>query len=293
MVLEFGLTIRPQWWLITLYGSRSGGPALSSPIPVAVAQSCAPQPAFNPFYWRIVQRTRHPVTARVCIAIILGLIFLAPHLLTSGAAVFNDLSWMIGVLISSAMLFLYYATSTLINLISEVDTRVSGDHRNLYMEPLRFWLSDGKFVLTGVFFGVMNCIVGYSFGVRYESFPSKLTIFFGFFVVGFVCGMAAFGLSGVFDFVRGFIATKPTLDYREPDKCAGTSFLGEALVKFSLVNLVMGVLISIYIVFAPWANRNHILVRVLMWAWIGFPFFVSLAHLFGTWHGRSFPIAAV
>jgi hypothetical protein len=196
-------------------------------------------------------------------------------------AVFSDLSWMVGLLISLAIVLLSYATSTLIILVTEADLRISAGLRNLYMGRLRFWLSDFKFLLAGAFFGLLNVTMGYSFGVKYRALPSRLTIFFGFFIVGFVCGMAAYSLSGVIGFVRGFVTANPTLDYREPDRCGGTSFLGEALVKFSLVNLVMGVLISIYIVCAPWTNRNHTFVHVLIWAWIGFPFIVSLAYLLG------------
>lgn len=241
----------------------------------------APQIAFNPFYWRIVHRARHPLIAEAVVALVLGLICFVPHLLTVQAAIFSDLSWMVGVMTTSAMLLLYHATSTLISLIAEVDSRVPPHLRSLYTKPLRTWLSDRQFVLGGIFFGVVNCLVGHFFGIRYTRLPSEVTIYFGFFVVGFVCGMAAYSLIGVFGFVRGFVATNPPVDYREPDRCGGMSFVGEAIVTFGLVNLVMGVLISVYIVFAPWTNRSHPFVRDLMWIWIGFPFFVSMCHLLG------------
>jgi hypothetical protein len=212
---------------------------------------------------------------------VLGLVFLVPHLITTRAAVFRDLSWMVGLLISLATLLFYYATSALIDLIAETELRISAGLRYLYMRRLTFWLSDPKFLLAGTFFGFLNCTMGYLFGLQYRTLPSLLTIFWGYFVVGFVCGMAAYGLSGVIGFMRGFVTANPTLDYREPDRCGGTSFLGEALVKFSLVNLIMGVLISFYIVYAPWTNRNHTIVRIFGWAWIGFPFLISLVHLLG------------
>jgi hypothetical protein len=43
----------------------------------------------------------------------------------------------------------------------------------------------------------------------------------------------------------------------------------------------MGVLISLYIVFAPWAHIDRVLVRAMRWIWLGFPFFISLGHLLG------------
>ncbi len=248
---------------------------------LAIARPSDSQLPFNPFYWRPIRRARHPIAAELCAALGLGLLFLVPHLITSWRMMFRDLSWMVGVLIFSATSLLYYATFTLINTIAEVEARTLPQARKLYTKPLRFWLSDYQFVLAGIFFGALNCIVGYSFGVPYTTWSSKLTIFFGFFLAGFVSGIAAYSLIGVAGFVRGFVASDPILDYREPDKCAGLSFLGEALVKFGLANLIMGVLISLYIVFAPWAHVDRVLVRAMRWIWLGFPFFISLGHLLG------------
>jgi hypothetical protein len=248
----------------------------------ATAVRLSPErPAFHPFYWRIVSTSRRPVLAQLRFAVVLGLAFLVPHLVTTGKAMFDDLSWMVGVMIASAMLLLFYATSTLLGVIAEADTRVSSQSRHSYLDPLQFSLSDGKFIFAGIFFGALNCVMGHAFGVHYAAVSSKVTIFFGFFLVGFVAGMAAYGLAGVFGFMHGFVQAQPALDYRDPDRCAGTSFLGQALVKFSVLNLVMGVMISVYIVFAPWTHRSQVLVRILMWAWIAFPFIVSFAHLLG------------
>jgi hypothetical protein len=217
------------------------------------------------------------------LAVALGLVFFIPRFLTSRPTIFHDLSWMVGLMITAATLFLYYATSTLQNLVMEAEARLPASSRHLYMKPLQSWLSDRKFVIAGAAFGVLNCIMGYSFGLRPSPLPGKITIYFGYFVVGFVSGMAAYGVTGVYGFVHGFVRAEPQLDYQDPDKCGGTSFLGSALVKFSVLNLVMGVMISIYIEFAPWTNHDgkHPAVHVLMWAWIAFPYLVSLAHILG------------
>jgi hypothetical protein len=66
------------------------------------------------------------------------------------------------------------------------------------------------------------------------------------------------------------------IDYTAPDGCGGTLFLGEALVKFGSVTLIMGVLIALFIVNFKWVNSGHTLVRALMWFWIVFPFAASL-----------------
>lgn len=252
--------------------------------PIKETERCAvDDSSFNPFYRRVLRRARHHVAAEISVALILGLAFLGIHLLTTGMQVFNDLSWMVGLMIAAAMLGLFYATSTLIELVAEADTRISAPapSKNSYVEPVRFWLSDGNFISAGIIFGTLNCLMGYFFGIRYHTLPSKLTIFLGFFIVGFVSGMAAYGLSGVLGLAGGIAKANPPLDYRDIDRCGGTSFLGQALIKFSVLNLVMGVMISIYIVSAPWTHRNQAPVRILMWAWIAFPFIVSSAHLIG------------
>jgi len=153
--------------------------------PITETGRCAPEnSSFDPFYRRVVRRTRHPVAAQICVALILGLVFLGPHFLTTGLQIFNDLSWMVGLMITAAMLGLFCATSTLIELVAEADTRIPAPSKDSYVEPVRFWLSDGKFISAGTAFGALNCLMGYSFGIQYHTLPSELTIFLGFFIVG-------------------------------------------------------------------------------------------------------------
>ena len=105
----------------------------------------------------------------------------------------------------------------------------------------------------------------------------RIALFTGFFVVGFICGMAALGIFGVLHVIKTFMrASDLEKDYSAPDRCGGMLFLGEALVKFSSVTLVMGVLIAIFIVNFPWTGRDKIIVKAVMWFWIAFPFFLSL-----------------
>lgn len=243
--------------------------------PTTVIEAPKAPLTFAPFYWR------RSSVARVGLAVTLGLVFFVLHFVTSRATIFRDLTWMIGVMIAAAMLFLDYATSTLKNLVTEAEGRLPASSSHLLIRPLQFWLSDRNFLIAGIAFGVLNCIMGYSFGVWYKEVSSKLTIYLGYFVVGFVSGMAAYGVTGVLGFVREVVRDGSWFDYRDPDGCGGTSFLGSALVKFSLLNMTMGVLISIYIVFTHWSHRNHLMVQALMWAWIVFPFVVGFAHLLG------------
>lgn len=70
--------------------------------------------------------------------------------------------------------------------------------------------------------------------------------------------------------------------YTNPDGCGGILFLGQALIKFSGVTLLVGVLISIFILEFGWSQRTDTfvdVVRAVMWMWIAFPFVLSLAIL--------------
>ncbi len=179
-------------------------------------------------------------------------------------------------MISCVFLLLSYATITLRDLFPEMDKRIKPRSPELYLRPLNRWLSDRNFILAGIAFGALNDLMGYRFGIWYHG-SSRWTILVGFFVVGFISGMAAYSIVGVSDSLRRFITQgKPPLDYRSPDRCGGLAFLGTALMKFGIVTLIMGVLISVYIIFSPWTNRDHQFVRILMWFWIGFPYVISL-----------------
>ena len=105
--------------------------------------------------------------------------------------------------------------------------------------------------------------------------------YLGFLAVGFVCGMAAWGIYGVWATIRTAMREEFDVDYTAPDRCGGTLFLGEAFVKFAGVTLVMGVLIAVYILYSPWARADEGWVRGLMGFWIVFPFVMSLVVLLG------------
>ena len=244
------------------------------------------QPGFQPFYEVITERLPGPssVIWKVFLPLILGLIFLVAHFRSIGKVMFSDWSWLLSVLISSSLLLLYYATSTLRGILPQIDRRLQkkGEayHRENqpYFMSIKRTLGNSKFLLAGLFFGSLNCWMGYSFGVPYGGLAGRVTIFSGFFVVGFICGMAALGIYGVLDTIKALMRTENIeIDYSAPDGSGGTLFLGEALVKFGSVTLVMGVLIAIFIVNFKWAaSPDNDLIKALKWFWIAFPFALSL-----------------
>lgn len=231
---------------------------------------------FLPFYERLI---RH-IVGKVLVSALLGLAFLGAHYVSIGNKVFTDWSWFLSALISAAMLCLYYATHTLRTILPEMNMRLGHGGDEVFMTPLNRILSDRHFVLAGLIFGLLNCGFGYCFGLPYWETPAILTILGGYFLAGFVCGMAAFGIYGVSVSISAFARkAKGSSDFTSPDRCGGTLFLGEALVIFSSVTLIVGVMISVYILKAAWTGGNRWWIISLKGFWIAFPYVMSLVAL--------------
>ncbi len=251
----------------------------------------AGEPRFRPFYeaWAdwIGERLGVSVFGKLIASLIPGLVFFVIHFLATlgvpakgAVAWFHAWSWMVGLMIICCLLFLYYATHVFTDLFPRIDVWQSPDKKQLYLARLNRTLSDRNFVIAGSFFGGLNMLMGLAFGVQYTVIASQISVFIGFFLVGFVCGMAAWGIYGVLVTI-GIIVRKGLLrpDFTAPGRCGGTHFLGEAFVKFSAITLMMGVLISIYILFAGWERQDNVYVRVAMGLWIAWPYLLSVAVL--------------
>lgn len=240
---------------------------------------------FQPFYERLIRRFPGYIVGEVLVSSLLGIIFLAAHYGSIRSKVFKDFSWFLSVLISTAMLCLYYATYTLRRIFPEMNMHLLPDDDQVYMIPLKNILSDRNFVLAGIFFGLSNCVFGLSFGLPYQETgvipniqqPGVITILFGYLLAGFVCGMAVLGIYGVSMAIITFSSkAKGSFDFTSPDRCGGTQFLGEALVIFGSVTLIVGVMISIYILKTDWYRKNTWWVISLKGFWIIFPYIMSL-----------------
>ena len=242
---------------------------------------------FFPFYERIADRIPGYIVGRVVVSGLLGFAFVAAHYVSIGKQVFgidrfNDWSWFLGVLISTAMLCLYYATHTLRNMFPEMNARLRPDGSDVYMPVVTNVLSDYKFIRAGLVFGFLNCTFGYSFGLPYTQGSAIFTILIGYFLAGFVCGMAVWGIYGVFVSISAFsLKAKHSFDFTSPDRCGGTLFLGDALIIFGSVTLIVGVMISVYIWKTQWTKDNSWWVIWLKGFWIAFPYLSSFVAYIG------------
>ena len=235
---------------------------------------------FLPFYERLTIRFPGYIVGKVLVSALLGIAFLAAHYVSIGNKVFKDWSWFLSVLLGTAMLCLYYATHTLRTILPEMAVRLRPDGDEAYMSPLKRVLSDRNFILAGLFFGLLNCGFGYCFGLPYSKGPGLITILSGYLLVGFVCGMAVFGIYGVSVSISAFSRkAKPSFDFTSPDRCGGTVFLGEALIVFGAVTLIVGVMISVYILKVDWTRENTWWITSLKCFWVAFPYVASLVVL--------------
>jgi hypothetical protein len=237
-------------------------------------------PSFVPFYERLIARFPGYITGRVLVCLLPGLAFLGLHYASAGRKVFQDWSWFLAALIGAAMLCLYYATHTMRTLLPEMNIWLRPGGERVYMTALTRILSDRNFVLAGLFFGLLNCAIGISFGLPYSEAPARATILIGYFLAGFVCGMAVLGIYGICVSIGAFCrnATR-SFDFTAPDRCGGTQFLGDALVIFASVTLIVGVMISVYIVETEWTGGNAWWIVALKSSWIVFPYAMSLIAL--------------
>ncbi len=234
--------------------------------------------AFIPFYEQAVYRGG--VLGEIAFSIAIGAAFFGVRWLAVRSAALTDWSLFLAALISTSAAMLYYATRVLRNLIPRLATRVDGQTTELGVvyEALSGGFTTRRFLVGGALFALLNLGCGMAFGVAETNGPwGEVTLYAGFALVGFICGMAVSAIRGVILGIA-FVAKHLKADYSAPDGCGGLLFLGEALVKFASATLMVGVLISIYIVNAPWTRTNsaHPLVRLLEWVWIVWPFLLSL-----------------
>ena len=236
-----------------------------------------PNQPFNPFFERMTDRFPIPILGKVLVSIVLGFGFLAVHYAAARGRIFEDWSWFLGVLIGTAMLTVYYATHTLRSLMNEMH-RLGAHAEGVAARQLGKILTDKRFVVAGAISGIANCVFGYLFGLIYTTRAQKLTILSGYFLAGFICGMAVLGILGSTVAIAAICKQgKLTLDFTSPDGCGGTMFIGEALVIFAAVTLTVGVAISVYILKTPWLNPDIGWIRLLKYGWIAFPYVMSLA----------------
>lgn len=112
-----------------------------------------PETTFNPFYERLADRFGLGVVGKILLAASLGLVFYLPYFSLVGSAALHDWSWLLALLISMALLFLYFATATLRNLFPVWTAHLQDGQAELFIVPLNRFLSDRNFFLSAFVVG--------------------------------------------------------------------------------------------------------------------------------------------
>ena len=235
---------------------------------------------FQPFYDRVANRLKMPFLGKVVVSIALGLLFIGPHYWLADKW-YQPTSILLAMIISMAMLSLYYATHVFRSILPVMVRRIK-DKGNLLGKPIENYLSTKKMIIFGLSFAVINCCLAALFGIpesqlveQPSPFAYVITLYWGYFLAGFVCGMAVQGIVTVCHAIGVFgLNVQGNLDYTSPDNCGGTLFLGNALMIFGSVTLLVGILISLYIIKTEWGELGNF-VKSLKIVWVIFPYLMS------------------
>lgn len=236
---------------------------------------------WQPFYERFLWKGMNPFIAKIFFSAILGGSFLISHLLIMKEDFFNDWSWFLAALIIASMLCVYYATHTLRSLLPEIEARLGKNAKIEFKQLLIDQLSDKKLIRTGIILGTVNCLFAYFFGFPYKNLiAANISLTYGYFIAGFVSGMAIQGIYGITILMHRYADTaKESYDFTASDQCGGTGYLGIAIYIFSLVSLIVSIMISVYILKTDWGNEEKNYFRLIQWFWIIFPYVVSICAL--------------
>ena len=190
-----------------------------------IQQGDAVGQVFQPFYERIPDQFPIPFAVKLLISILLGFLFLGPHYWAAGEGILEDWSWLLGLVIVVAMMSLYYATHTFRAMFPYLNVRLKSQDttciNDAYFNKINHYLSDRMFLHTGLLFATLNCGVGWILDTSYPSLWATTTIYLGYVISGFVCGLAVCGIRGVVVTLSSYFEHEPKVDYTNPDECGG------------------------------------------------------------------------
>jgi len=234
-------------------------------------------PFFDPY------RQGRPLTTRVRVAIALGVgaLFTALNYLAlpDKRDFFEQETWIVGAIISTAILTLFVATEVHRGNFRLID-RLLGNNR-LSQQFIRGWLRDRAYLLAGAAFALASVAVAHLLGVpeAVRSSPQALiSLHLTYFVAGFASGMGLWSILGVIVLYLKFAPMLPhALDPQNPDGVGGIKLLGDSLWFFAMLVAAVGLLTSSYLFSVDWAYADREPIRLLFIAWLALPFMLAIS----------------
>ena len=237
----------------------------------------------TPFYERALSFIKLPYWISCSILGLLLLFFHEALKFWKGITLFQDFSWMLGIMSGYVLFLVVFATQKLRYLVTQFISILdlnSDEFYSKYGLKLKRILSDRNLIHYGIAFGLLNISFGLFFGIWYSSWVLYLSLCLQIFVVGFVCGLAIAGISGILQLISTLKAESYFIVHlQDEDQCAGFSKITDLLLIFSGISLSVGILISLYIMSTPWANKENSTVQLTIYLWALFPHVAALSVL--------------
>lgn len=192
---------------------------------------------------------------------------------------FDQYCWILGIIISTALLALYVATDIFRRSLI-IMQELSGDSKAID-EVVSVWLNNKWYLIAGLGFATVNTSVAHLLGVPAEFHVSALSLammYVGFFLAGFASGMGLLGISGI---IVVYLKFAPSLQYAlnpdDPDGNGGIKKLGDALWFFGMLTGAVGVLVSLYMFGVQWTYIFKPYVQIILLLWVAFPYIVAIS----------------
>lgn len=252
-------------------------PAAIIPMTIAGEQSSNFHPFFDPL------RDGHQLSwgKKIGIALSMGAAYLLLqyYALPDKMDFFTHYCWVLGIIISTAMLALYISTEIFrrsLDTMQELEAGTTNSDR-----IVNEWLSNKWYLIAGLFFATLNTSVGHLLGIPtdfYATPMAMISIYSGMFAAGFTAGM---GLLGILAIIVLYLRFAPNLhhalDPLSPDGTGGIKKLGDSLWFFGALTGLVGILVSIYMFQVRWTNMYKDYVQIVFLFWVSLPYLLAIS----------------
>lgn len=236
---------------------------------------------FHPFYDPLTETGGLSYGAKAAISLGLGGVYVIAQYfsMSDRSAFFSEHCWILGAVMSTAVMALYIATEVFRGSLEIVDRFHGSDE--ISDQVVNNWLRDDRYIIAGLFFGSLNAGVAHLLGIPGEFHTTAISLivmYLGFFVSGFTAGMGVLAIVAV---IALYLKLAPSLEFaldpNDPDGNGGIKRLGDSLWFFAILIAVVGVLVSIYMFSVSWQFMHLPYVRMLFMIWISLPFLVAIS----------------
>lgn len=209
-----------------------------------------------------------------------GTYIIAQYLAMPDTSVFfSQYCWILGAIISTAIMSLYIATDVF-RVSLETVNKFQGNNK-ISSHIVQHWLSNYHYGLAGLFWGAANMGVAHLLGIPGDLHSSPLSLsmmYLGFFLAGFTAGMGVLAIVAV---IALYLKLAPNLEHaldpNDPDGNGGIKKLGDSLWFFAMLIAAVGILVSIYMFGVKWQFMHLAYVRSIFLIWISLPYLVAIS----------------